>query len=76
MRDARATVQFQNPSGDRIKEIAVVGDDQNGAFVIDQVLLQPADCFGVEVVGRFVEQQHVGRIQQKLAERDTAFFTT
>src|SRR3546814_19048039 len=37
-----------------------------------QVAFQPGDRLGVEVVGRFVEQQHVGLLQQKLAQRHTA----
>ena len=50
-----------------------MGDDQDGAAVFDQVLLQPGDGFGVEVVGRLVEEQHVGGLEQELAERDAAF---
>ena len=49
-------------------------NDQDCAFVINEVLLQPGDGFGVEMVRRFVEQQHVGRLKQKLAERDAATF--
>ena len=37
--------------------------------------LEPRDRFGVEMVGRFVEQQHVGMLQKHLAERDATFFT-
>ena len=38
----------------------------------DEVLLQPGDRLGVEVVGGLVEQQQVGRAQQQPAERDAA----
>ena len=58
--------------GDVVEEVAVVGDDEDRALVVDQVLLQPGDGLGVEVVGRLVEQQHVGRLEQQLAERDAA----
>jgi hypothetical protein len=51
-----------------------VGDDEDGALVVDQVLLQPGDAFGVKVVGRFVEKQHVGLLKQELAERHAAAF--
>ena len=60
------------PAGDVVEEVAVVGDDQDGAGVGDQVLLQPGDGLGVEVVGRLVEQQDVGVLQQQLAEGDAA----
>jgi hypothetical protein len=36
------------------------------------VLLQPGHALGVEVVGRLVEQQQVGRLEQQLAQRDAA----
>ena len=72
--DAAAAVEFEDPAGDVVEEVAVVGDDQDGALVVDQVLLQPGDGLGVEVVGRFVQEQHVGRFEQQLAERDAAAF--
>ena len=49
-----------------------MGDDQDRALVRDQVLLQPGDGLGVEMVGRLVEQQHVRRLEQQLAQRHTA----
>ena len=47
-----------------------MGDDQDGAFVGDQVVLQPGHGFGVKVVRRLVEQQHVRGFQQQFAQRD------
>ena len=67
-----AAVQFQDPAGDVVKKIAVVGDDQHRAGVFDQVLLQPGDGLGVEMVGGLVEQQHLGRLEQQPAERHPA----
>uniref|UniRef100_A0A6J5ZXT5 Unannotated protein n=1 Tax=freshwater metagenome TaxID=449393 RepID=A0A6J5ZXT5_9ZZZZ len=43
------------------------GDD--GAFVLGEVALKPADRFGIEVVGRLVQQQQVGCRQQQAAQR-------
>ena len=51
-------------------------DDQDRPFVVDQVLLEPGDRLGVEVVGRFVEEQHVGRFKEQFAKRDAARLTT
>ena len=45
----------------------------HGAGIAHEELLQPVDRFGVEMVGRFVEQQHVGVGQQELAQRDATF---
>ena len=63
VRDAAAAVDFQDPAGDVVEEVAVVGDDQDRALVLDQVLLQPANRLGVEVVGGLVQQQHLWRFQ-------------
>ena len=43
--------------------------------VLREVLLEPLHGLGVEVVGRLVEQQQVGRLQQQLAQRDPALLT-
>jgi hypothetical protein len=49
-----------------------VGDRDDRALVLGQVLLEPGDRLGVEVVGGLVQQQQVGRAQQQPAERDAA----
>ena len=51
-----AAVEFEDPFGDVGEKVAVVGDDDEGAFVLFEVGLEPADGFGVEVVGGFVEE--------------------
>ncbi len=50
------------------------GDD--GTRVGREVLLQPEDGLGVEVVGRLVEEQQVRLLQEQLAQRDAATLTT
>jgi len=34
------------------------------------MLLQPLHCLGIEVVGRLVEEQDIGLLQQEARERD------
>ena len=46
------------------------GDDR--ALVLLQVLLQPVDALGIQVVGGLVEQQDVGLLQQQAAQGHTA----
>ena len=74
VRQPAAALQFQDPACDVVQEIAVVGHGQDRALVFDQVLLQPGDSFRVQVVGRFVQQQHIGCFQQQLAQRHAAAF--
>ena len=47
-----------------------MGDGQHAAGVLRQVPLEPLHGLGVEVVGRLVEQQQVGLLEQQLAQRD------
>ncbi|OQA02062.1 MAG: hypothetical protein BWY71_00147 [Planctomycetes bacterium ADurb.Bin412] len=53
---AAGVFQFKNPLGDVVKEVAVVGDDDDGAVVVAEGGFQPLDGFGVEVVGGFVQK--------------------
>ena len=69
-RIAAAALDLQDPAGDVVQEVAVVGDDHHGAGVVVQRVLQPGDAFGVQMVGRLVEQQQVGLFQQQPAQRD------
>ena len=71
-----ATVEFKNPSGNVVEEVTVVGDTDHGTFVLLQVLFQPVDGFGIEVVGRFVEKQYIRLLEQQAAQSHTAAFTT
>ena len=70
--DAAATVELEDPAGDVVQEIAVVGDRDDRPRVVEQVALEPRDRFGVEMVRRLVEQQQVRLAQQQPAERDAA----
>ncbi len=51
-------VEFQDPTGDVIQKIAIVGYSDNGARVLLQIALQPGDGVGVQVVGGLIQQQH------------------
>ena len=71
-RDAAAAVELEDPLGDVVEEVAVVGDRDDGARVLLEEALQPVDRLGVEVVGRLVEQQQVGVAEEQPGERDAA----
>ncbi len=74
--DALAAVELEDPAGDVVEEVAVVGDGDDRALVLGQVLLEPRHRLGVEVVGGLVEQQQVGRAQEQAAERDPPALAT
>ena len=71
-RDAGAAVELENPAGDVVEEVAVVGDRHHRALVLLQVALEPPHRLGVEVVRGLVEQQQVGGLQHQPAQRDAA----
>ena len=48
--------------------------DQHGAFVIGDDLLQQVERLEVEVVGRFVEYQQVGRLGELASQQQSAAF--
>ena len=56
---ALTAVELECPAGDVVEEITVMRYHDDGAGVVAQVILEPGDRFGVEVVCRFVEQQQV-----------------
>ena len=68
--EGRALGEFDDPVGHGVDEVAVVADEQQGAGPGRQLLLEPGDGVDVEVVGRLVEDQHVGLGQQQTTEGD------
>ena len=52
-----------------------MGDGHHRAREALQELLQPVHRFGIQVVGGFIEQQHVGLGQQQAAQCHAALFT-
>ncbi len=71
-----APVELEDPLGDVVEEVPVVGDGEDGAGVRREVVLQPLHRLGVEVVGGLVEQQQIRLLEQELAQRDAATLTT
>ncbi len=70
--NALAAVEFEDPPGDIVEEVAVVGHDQDRAGIVAQMAFQPRHRFGVEMVGRLVQQQQLRLIEQQLAQRNAA----
>ena len=53
-----------------VQKIAVVRDQHVGERIIRQIRFQPVARFQIQVIGRLVEQQHVGLFEQQLRQRD------
>src|SRR3546814_1318961 len=74
-RNTAAPVELKHPAHDIVEEVAVVGNKDDVAGVIDEVIFQTLHAFSVTMVGRFVKQQNVRLFQQQTAKRDAALFT-
>src|SRR3546814_81262 len=70
-----AAIEFEDPVHDIVEEVAIVGDEDDVARIVDEMLFEPGDAFGVEMVGRFVEQQDRRLFEQQAGECDAALFT-
>ncbi len=60
--------------GDAVEEPAIVGDDSDAAGEFEQRIFERAQGFHVEVVGGFVEQQHVAAGDEGLRQVQASAF--
>ena len=67
-----AAIELEHPVHDIVEEVAVVGDEDDVAGIIDEMLFEPLHALGVEMVGRLVEQQDVGLLEQQPGQRHPA----
>ena len=55
-------------AGELVEKGAVVGNKEDGAGILAEVFLEPLQGLQVEMVGRLVEHQQVGRLHQKAGQ--------
>ena len=55
-----------------VEEIAVVADQQHGAGIVAEHVLEHVERFQVEIVGRLVEHQQVRRLGERLRQHQAA----
>ena len=65
-----AAGDFHRAVGHVVDKGAVVAHEHHRAAAAGEEVFEPAYALDVEVVGRFVEQQHVGAAQQELCQFD------
>ncbi|MNZ98110.1 hypothetical protein D3C78_1173850 [compost metagenome] len=63
------TLEHQSAGDHVIEEGTVVADHQYGALEDEQDFFQQLQGFHIEVVGRFVEDQQVGRFAEQLGQQ-------
>ena len=53
-----------------IKERNIVGDQDEGVFVIQKITFQPGNVLLVQIVGRLVQKKDIRFLQKQLCQED------
>ncbi len=69
-------VEFQYPLRRIVEKVAVMRDRHHRAGETLQKLFQPIDRLCIQMISRFVQQQHVRPGQQQATQGDAAFLST
>lgn len=64
-----AAIEMQDLVDGGIEQVAIMADDDDRARIVRQMIFQPERAFEIEIVGGFVEQQQIGRREQRCGER-------
>ncbi len=67
-----SAIDLDDARRDPLEERAVVGDEHERARILGEKRLEPEDGVEIEVIGRLVEQQHVGLGHQRSCEQHAA----
>ena len=65
-----AAIEVQDLVDRGVEQVAVMADDDHGARIVRQMILEPQRAFEIEIVGGLVQQQQIGRGEQRRGERD------
>ena len=68
-----AAVDFDDAVGQLLHQPPVVGDDDDGAAIVGQKVLQPGDGVDVQMIGGLVEHEDVGAGHQRLGQQGASF---
>ena len=64
-----AAVEMQDLVDRGVEQVAVMRDDDDGARVVGEMVLEPQRAFEIEIVGRLIQQQEVGCREQRCRQR-------
>ena len=70
--NAGSTIELENPAGHVVKEVAIVRHSDDGSRIVLEEPLEPRHRLGIQMVGRLIEEQQIGRQQQQPAQRHPA----
>ena len=67
-------LEMPDARGDFVEHVIVVGDQEDGPFVLLQGDVERVDGFQIQVVGRLVQHQEIGLLQHQPAEDQPGAF--
>ena len=60
-----AAIETEDSGGDAVQQIAVVGNQHQRTGKVEQIFFQDFERGNIQIVGRLIEQQNVGRLQHQ-----------
>ena len=54
------SIQFQDPAGDIVEEIAIVGDGDDRAWIVVEKAFEPSYRLRIQMIRWLVQKQQVG----------------
>ena len=76
LRNLPAAFEDEQAGHHRIEKGAVVGNEEQGLIPADQQFLEQLERFGIQIIGRLVEHQHIGRLQKQTGEQQAVAFAS
>src|SRR5215207_101271 len=70
------TIELEDPLSNVVEEVPVVRDGYHSSRVLLEVLFEPENALGIEVVRWLIEQQEVGLLKEQLAQCNATAFSS
>ena len=67
-------LEAEQPIHGSIEKVAVMGHDDHAATEVLEEVLEDAQGLDIEIVGGFIQQQHIGRLNQHSTQREAPPF--
>ncbi|MNI31324.1 hypothetical protein D3C73_852030 [compost metagenome] len=63
-------LQMVDNIDDFIHKFSIMGDQDERIRVLLQIVRQPVNMLHIQIVGRLIQQQYIGLLQQQLGQQD------
>src|ERR1700752_2630406 len=63
-------IEMENVVADGVEQVAIMAYDDQRRRIGGEIIDEPQSAFEIEIIGRLVEQQYVGRRKEHRRQRD------